>query len=197
MTFRIIHDRIPSALNKGHVFDGVLPPENLGTGPTDNANFLRRDGTWAIPTASVALPVTQAGRSGALSLVNNTWTVVPCDVSILNPVGAHSAMVNNSRITGAAGFTRARITFDVAIAANATGYRAIEVRQNAGGVHGAGTIISGGSIPANSASFGAVFHTSPKVITFGPTDYVEAFVIQNRGGALNLLSTFFQVEHLP
>jgi hypothetical protein len=195
MSFSIRHNRVPSALGPDHLLTGTVPVANLGTGTPSNATFLRGDGVWAVPAGS-ELAVTQASRSAALSIPNNTWTLIPFDVSVLNPVGAHSATVNNSRITGAVGYTRARITCDVALAANATGGRIVEVRMNAGGVHGAGTIISGATLSGNS-TIDAVFHSSPKVIPFLPTDYVEAFVFQNRGGALNLTSTFFQVEYLP
>jgi hypothetical protein len=143
--------------------------------------------------------ITKATRSAVLSVTNNTWTVVPFDAEQFDDLGTHDTVTNNSRVTGATGFTRARVTAGASWASNATGLRLLAVKKNAAGDIALGTDVVFDFRPAANESAGG---TASVVIALSSTDYLEAFVLQNSGGARNLTGgneggVFLQVEYLP
>lgn len=117
---------------------------------------------------------TTAGTSGTAALV--LW-----DAELFDTDSMHSTSTNTSRLV-----INATGLYDVKTscywAANATGYRQIEVRKNSAGSSSGGTQIAqfrAATSPTSSAWVGGDVDVS---LTSG--DYLECFVTQTSGGSL-------------
>lgn len=128
-------------------------------------------------------PRTQVKNSAAVSTTSGTPLLLTADTETYDTDTMHSLVSNTSRVVAnTPGLYDVKVV--VTFAANATGYRAVDLRKNAAGASGGGTDI----VQVNIASFQAVAST---VVAFGfevqlaVNDYLEIFAVQNSGGALN------------
>lgn len=138
----------------------------------------------------LAPPEAVATNTAGTSIANTTEVVVPLagetvDTGPSWDGAMHDNVTNNSRVT----FTttgRYDVEGYTAWAANATGYRRLNLRKNAAGVAGGGTLLKAWAIaPANTATeftYVGLRWTD----TFVAGDYVELFGTQGSGGALAL-----------
>lgn len=56
----------------GDITSGVFAPARLGSGSPSSTNFLRGDGSWALPASGIALAAgTQTGTSGTINFANS------------------------------------------------------------------------------------------------------------------------------
>jgi hypothetical protein len=151
--------------------------------------------TWT-PVVFVNNPRTHAYINANASLTNNTATAVSWTSSLYNFDNEFTA--SSSRvIANTAGLYHVAVRS--AFAYNATGNRELQICKNSAGVAGGGTVLTdvimGSATNASSPPF--VAGTSFD-IQLAAGDYLETFVTQTSGGALNLLSgsyaTYFQMR---
>lgn len=128
-------------------------------------------------------PRCQVKNSIAVSTTSGTALLLTADTENYDTDTMHSLVSNTSRVVAnTPGLYDVKVI--VSFVANATGYRAVDLRKNAAGASGGGTDI----VQVNIASFQAV---APTVVAFGfevqlaLNDYLELFAVQNSGGALN------------
>lgn len=142
------------------------------------------DAFWARTPRCSAWPTT------ALSVPNNAYTVVPFDAEVYDDVQAgdtpsHDLTTNNSRLV-----FRTAGKYEIAgqgqLFSNATGYRAAQVRLNAAGNPAAGTLVTVNQTGAVSG-VGTSVGLTPVEIAVTVGDYIELFLIQTSGGALNTI----------
>ncbi len=116
------------------------------------------------------------------SISDSTWTALSfgSGTEVFDYHGWHDTSTNPSRITPTKAGT-ALILARCAFAANATGIRVIAIRIN-----GSATHVVEHQIPAGSAVNIAI-NCMVMYPVNGSTDYIEAFVYQSSGGALNAL----------
>jgi hypothetical protein len=131
--------------------------------------------------ASVNRPLCILRRSTVFNVANNGAIIPSWDIEDEDQSNWHSTVTNTGRITPTkAGWIE--ISATVHFATNATGRRAVALRQN-----GAGVVYGG--ITAGSSN-GAVSATATRPFEFnGTTDYVEVWAYQNSGGALDTADT--------
>lgn len=117
---------------------------------------------------------TTAGTSGTAALM--LWDAEQWDADSM-----HSTSTNTSRLNAT---TTGLYTVSVSVfwAANATGFREVEVRKNSAGAVGSGTGIFKWRCPATATLGGAVAGTGLVSLTAG--DYLECFGLQTSGGSL-------------
>lgn len=117
---------------------------------------------------------TTAGTSGTAALV--LWDTEQYDTDTM-----HSTSTNTSRLVATTVGT-----YDVKVcvvwAANATGWRQVEIRKNAAGSSSGGTAIAQFRVPATATLAGLVFGSVDAPLA--ATDYLECFVTQTSGGSL-------------
>lgn len=144
------------------------------------------------------VPLTDIGARAyndvAISINNNTVTVVTFNSEIEDTDGIHSTSVNTGRLT----CTR-NGTYEIAggfeFAPNTAGVRVAYIRLN-----GATILASAQGIPDPAN----VFNASINLATHYPLvvgDYVELLAYQNSGGALNIaignLTPWFAMRRMP
>lgn len=146
-------------------------------------------------------PRCYAYSNTAQSIPNTTGTVVALDAEVYDIVqsgdtASHDLVTNNSRIvvrtTG-----KYEITGQIQFASNATGIRTAQVRLNAAGAVGSGTLLgTNQQSPLTGASTSVGLTPVEVALTAG--DYVEMFATQTSGGALNTVSgqgtTFLRIK---
>jgi hypothetical protein len=128
-------------------------------------------------------PIFSGYQSAAQSIGNNTLVAAALDTTFIDTYGGHSNVTNNSRyIPTVSGFYIVVGTYGAA--ANSTGNRFVQIFKNGTQVN----LGQNGGQAANSANSGAL-----QVLTIvqcnGTTDYVETYLFQNSGGALNTVNT--------
>lgn len=122
-------------------------------------------------------PACSVYNSSAVSLSNDTATVLNADTENYDNDSMHSTVTNTSRITiQTAG--RYLLTAAVGFAANATGNRSIEFKLN-------GVALSGGTLLASSGSTNSTAIVLTRTLVLAAADYVEVTATQRSGGALN------------
>lgn len=123
-------------------------------------------------------------RSATLSLTTATWTQVTWDSESWDTDTMHSTGSNTSRLV----FTTAgRYWLNVAawFDANATGSRGVNLTKNGAGSRSASNVVLSDAV-LSAASIGETFVGVTVERAFAAGDYIELFVYQNSGGALNL-----------
>lgn len=123
-------------------------------------------------------------RSTSQSIPNATSTLVTWDTEDEDTDSMHSTVTNTSRLvcnTAGALLVTASARF-----ASGAGNFLIDVRKNAAGSATGGTSVLANSFPLASVT-GNGGTVTKRIPGFIVTDYVEMFVLQNTGGALNLL----------
>jgi hypothetical protein len=129
-------------------------------------------------------PRVWAYRTALLTLTTATLTVVPMTAEVLDTDGMHSTVTNTSRVTAVTA-GQYMVLAGAQFAANATGYRHLQLRKNANGVAAGGTQLFESLVPA--APTGS--HPVPPLVAFvdlAATDYVELFARQSSGGNLDI-----------
>jgi hypothetical protein len=151
-----VGDKVTASLWNGDVRDGV--------------NFL-----LSPPRVSVSNTAAHSHTSGTSLLL--TWDTEAWDTDTM-----HSTVTNTSRLTAVTAGTY-QVVARLAVAANATGIRSLDVRKNAAGVAAGGTRVG---YDSQTPVTGAV--TSVAVIcdvALAANDYIECFGFQTSGGALS------------
>lgn len=121
-------------------------------------------------------------NSAAISPVTATWTLHTWDTELYDSDTMHSTVTNTSRLkaTTVGNYdTKVQIEFT----ANATGYRAVQVRKNAAGSAAGGTRVGWAFVSAVTA---AAATTVPidKDVPMTAGDYLEIFIWQSSGAGL-------------
>jgi hypothetical protein len=133
---------------------------------------------WAAPSAGGFVGV-KAQKNATQSIANNTDTVITfAGTDTFDTNGYHDPAVNNTRFTipsGKGGYYL--VTGNWGFASNATGNR--ECYFNLNGSFG----FNGGGIPAQPTS--ATVGTYSAIVNLSVGDYIEMYVNQTSGGALN------------
>lgn len=137
-------------------------------------------------------------RSAVQAFVNNVTTLFTFDAETYDVGGYHDNAVNPSRLTvPAAGWYLVHVRSSWA--ANGVGWRYLEIRKNADGVVGAGTLIAVSQI-APSGAGDVTLNETGAVVQCNSGDRFEAFGFQNSGGNLNVnsaaLTSGFRITRL-
>lgn len=120
---------------------------------------------------------TTAGTSGTAALV--LWDTESASDGDTDTM--HSTSTNTSRVVATtAGLYRVDVS--IYFAANATGYREVQLRKNAAGNVASGTQIDQFRLAATPTGSG--YCGGGKLVRLAATDYIEAFVTQTSGGSL-------------
>jgi hypothetical protein len=134
---------------------------------------------WAAPSAGASFVGVKAQKNATQSIANNTDTVITfAGTDTFDTDGYHDPAVNNTRFTipsGKGGYYL--VTGNWGFASNATGNR--ECYFNLNGSFG----FNGGGIPAQPTS--ATVGTYSAIVNLSVGDYIEMYVNQTSGGALN------------
>jgi hypothetical protein len=162
----------------------------------DDAYSASWDGNFSVPTknavydkiqtlgSSATLVAVRAYNDGAQAIPNNASTAITFNTNAFDSNSVHSTATNPSRFTVPVGLGgKWRISYKVCFAANATGVRISFLRKN--GVDDTHNIIgSAVFMPPN----GTLNTTNTTTITENLVagDYVELFIYQTSGGALNV-----------
>lgn len=129
-------------------------------------------------------------RSGNLSLVNNTATLVTWDTEDFDDDNAHDNAVNPSRITVPAGRTRGRFRATISFALNTTGTRYLQLERNSAGTPTAANQViykgAGAGTTGGAADYGTL-DLDTGWIPVTASDHYEIIAVQTSGGALNLI----------
>ena len=146
---------------------------------------------WQAPAAASFVGVALYDTNAYQNLANSTNTAVTFNSERFDTDGFHSTTTNTSRITIPSGkggkyLVTAQTAFDL----NATGLREIKLYKNGAQVNRTFT---------SSAGYQLV--TQTYIIDLVATDYIEMFVLQSSGGALDIYKgtteqTFFQAVYL-
>lgn len=126
-------------------------------------------------------PIAVLYQGAAQSIPNSAFTAVTFDQSLTDSYGAHSNTTNPSRMVAqVAGFYDLDGGFSLA-ASNTTGARDGQWYKNGSAIStpGAGVVVGG------SASNTCTTPMPGLQVFLGVGDYVELFVFQNSGGAIN------------
>ncbi len=107
--------------------------------------------------------------------------VILWDTELYDTDSIHSTVTNTSRFTSATTGLY-RVHGSLGFAANATGYRSVNVRKNAAGASGGGTSVGVFRVPATATLSTLVPFSCSVQLTAG--DYIEVFGAQASGGAL-------------
>jgi len=186
-------------LDENVTFYKIRPGSGTG-GPTDAQYVvLAANGTLTderVLTAGNNISVTDAGAGSTVtvaqkdtsarvrhsvnvSIANNTVVVLPFDTELFDTDTLHDVSVNNSRLTVN---TAGKYLFGAIInwASNTTGFRVVNLRVN-------GTAGVGPSRVAVNAGSPEPVQIPNTVSELAANDFIEVIVLQNSGGALNVL----------
>jgi hypothetical protein len=135
-------------------------------------------------------PEAVVANTAGTSIANNTETVIPFATETVDtgPTwdGAmHDTATNNSRITIT---TTGRYDIDgmVAFGGNVTGRRVANLRKNAAGTGGAGTLLRAFAWPSTLTATDVCYLPVRTTETLAAGDHVEIFGFQTSGGSLAL-----------
>jgi hypothetical protein len=147
---------------------------------------------WAAPAGGVTYSGVAVKKTAAQSIANATFTAATWNSEDYDTDAYHDNSTNNTRITipsGKSGYflLSGTLNFD----ANATGNRGCELRKNGSGVNYVYFLA-----PTTAANEPAIPFSF--VVAASATDYLELFVYQTSGGALNMnsASSKWQVSFL-
>jgi len=132
-------------------------------------------------------PRAYAYRNADKSTTDAVDTLYDLDAELYDPYAtpAHDTATNNSRLVAAE--TGIYVCYAQATwAANATGRRRLTIRKNSAGSSTGGTQVGRLDIPVVPAGQHTSALAAPAQLTAG--DYIEMFVQQTSGGALNVLT---------
>lgn len=133
-----------------------------------------RHQSMEVPRARMPLAIIY--HSATQSIANNTSTALVFNSEAPDDNDWHSVVTNPSRITVTLAGQYLAVG-QVEWASNATGYRQAALTKNGGAFAGVTT-------PATTGAQTTLLVVMPTVLTAG--DYVELFVAQGSGGALNV-----------
>lgn len=158
------------------VFTGRVPVHYDST----NNIFYVYDGAWIpINPAPNPIPTARIYNSGNLSINNATATALTFDSERWDTAALHSTAVNTSRLTApVAG--RYQVSATVRFDANATGVRWVFFRLN-GATDYASHLIQAVTTGGNPTDIAV-----STLVNLAVNDYMECFVYQDSGGALNV-----------
>lgn len=165
--------------------------------PTDQQSlvFDSASGKW-IPGAAVGTTLKRAmlTYSTTQSILDNTNTELDWDTEIVDE-GDWFDSGNPTRLTVPAGVSQVRVMGAAVFAANSTGIRQVFIRKNGANFVGRPGASYNASAAGNYTSF-----VSSGILDVTPGDYFEMRVLQNSGGALNILGTdsshWFAIEEV-
>jgi hypothetical protein len=130
------------------------------------------------------------------SIANNTFVSLSFNTEEFDVGGWHDNATNNSRLTVPTGVTRIKVCSAITFASDTTGQRVLRILKG-------GTIFNGmPAIDLNPSSGDVLLSTCSGPLVVVATDFFEVSVLQNSGGALNILAspsnsdTWFSVEAL-
>lgn len=148
---------------------GQVIPASWGDIVRDDLEYLARN-----------KPHAKATRTSTQSINTATWTAVSLTSEDFDVGGMHSTASNQSRLTIPTGEDGKYVfTGDAKFASNATGtLRAARLVKN-------GTTVIAHTQGMASGSYLAYMNVSTGPIALVATDYIELFVFQDSGGALN------------
>lgn len=118
---------------------------------------------------------------GSQSIADSTFTVITFPSELRDTDGFHDPVTNNSRLTIPSGVSKVTLRASLRFAANATGFRAMQIKKNGGSVAGMGYA----DIPAVNGNI-TVLATETAVLDVIEGDYFEVEAYQTSGGNLNL-----------
>jgi hypothetical protein len=129
-----------------------------------------------------------AYKSSDGALANNTWDEVNFGAEAYDSHGSHDNSTNNSRVAAPEDGAYA-VKVSVEFEAHATGSRRIQVRKNAAGNQASGTLIKSKTVNAVAGAGNETTLDADFDVQLVAGDYLEVFVHQTSGGALNVLGT--------
>jgi len=180
---------------------------NSGNGATYTTNhFDNGSGTYLAPTITAGTPnfvpdhVLQAvvWNNAAQSTANITYTVLTWNQEEKNTDGMHSTSVNPTRLIAPIP-GQYQVCGEVDFATNNTGGRIFQVRKNAAGLSGGGTLMFQVAGATVTGSGDDTMITGCREIAMSSNDYVELFAYQSSTGNLNVQgsqpTTWFSLEY--
>ena len=171
-------------------------PARLGIGSTGQVLTVAAGiPSWATPTATGFVGVSLC-KSADQSISNTTLTAVTFNTELFDTDGFHDNSTNNSRITIPAGKAGKYLFTAKAmwLVNSGGGIRFIQLTKN-------GTDITGDNNVTPNASFGVTSQVN-QVFNLAVSDYIEAKIYQDSGGALSVagsasgLATVIQATYL-
>lgn len=165
----------------GHDHDGtdskLIPAGSLADGAVNTSAKLADGIVTNAKLASDVRPCARVYHSVAQSIADGVLTALAFDTERYDTDTIHDTVTNNTRLTcKTAG--KYRITANVGFAANGTGARELTIRLN-------GTTRICSELRMGFATYENVMHVSTEW-NLAVNDYVEAYVYQNSGAALNV-----------
>ena len=144
-----------------------------------DTRHVRHDGESAYTTMPAF--AARVYNSASISIPNTTVTYLTFNSERRDDGALHDTSANTDRLTApVSGWYR--ITGHVEFASNATGFRSVSIRMNAGNIPIAAT-------NPNAVNGDTTLITLSTEIYLSALDFVRLAVYQNSGGALNVLST--------
>lgn len=144
----------------------------------------------------LAPPLVDVYRTADKSIANSTWTLLDWDAESRDTDSMHSNSTNNSRLIAVTP-GRYLVNINVAFASVGTGAGRLTVRKNSAGSDTGGTRAFPIRLqPFQAANFNVI--DANFEVDMAANDYLEAFVFQSSGAALNvvagLTTSFFQMR---
>ena len=135
---------------------------------------------WAAPASGSTFAGVNCYLDGAVSIANDTQVILGWNAEFFDTNGFHDNSTNNSRLTVPSGKGgKYLITSNLVWAANATGTRVSQIRVNGNDLKA----LSANSVNSGSSEQSVFIST---VLDLSVGDYVQIWVIQNRGGSLDV-----------
>lgn len=153
-------------------------------------NILGTNDAAFVDGSGMTLDRCEANRTTTQSINDSTLTTVALDAELIDTNSLHSTVTNNSRITIAK--TGLYLVFcQIAWVANTSGRRFATIIKNGSAID---TDLSDNRAPTSA---GEARNSIFKLLSLTAGDYLEAQVLQNSGGALNIqLYSYFGVVQL-